>query len=338
MKKEWLILIVVSFIIYLDSIIHVSPREIHVSEVPLIDLIFALYHTILFLFVCYYLIPTFFYPKKYFFFFLSLIVAIIVFAIGEEGVIEKILTPESRGLDPVSWKSIYYFIGETIVPLMAFMTIKFVFDNLEKEKRLEQIEKNQLTNELKFLKSQIQPHILFNSLNNLYDFTLSKSDKAPELVLGLSNVLRYVLYETADEKVMLTKELDFLKDYIALQQMQLEGRGEINFQLNEIENAEQFKISPFLLIPYIENSFKHSLQTKETEIEINIKIEVNEQQLILNVENNFEKIENSNNLLTKGIGLENVKKRLVLLYPDRHELNIEDKENWYKVYLKIDLD
>jgi len=338
MKKEWLLMIVVLIIIYLDSIIHISHDEIHISDMLLVDFIILLYHTILFLFVSYYLIPKFFYSKKYLSFFLILFASICLFAFLEEGIIERIIAPNSRGMDPVSWKSIYYFIGETIVPLLAFMTIKFSFDNLENEKRIEQIEKNQLTNELKFLKSQIQPHILFNSLNNLYDFTLSKSDRAPELVLGLSNVLRYVLYETVEEKVILTKELDFLKDYIALQKMQLEGRGEINFQLNEIENAEQFKISPFLLIPYIENSFKHSLQTKETEIEINIKIEVNEQQLILNVENNFEKIENSNNLLTKGIGLENVKKRLVLLYPDRHELNIEDKENWYKVYLKIDLD
>jgi len=106
-------------------------------------------------------------------------------------------------------------------------------------------------------------------------------------VLGLSNVLRYVLYETVEEKVILTKELDFLKDYIELQKMQLESRGEINFQIKEKANSDQLKISPFLLIPFIENSFKHSLQTKEKGIVINMDIEIKEQQLMLMIENNY---------------------------------------------------
>jgi len=311
MKKEWLLLIVVSIIIYIDSIIHVSPNEIHISEMLLVDFIILLYHIPFFLFVSYYLIPKFFYPKKYFYFFLSLFASIILFAVVEEGVVERIIAHEARGRDAVTWLSIYYFIGETIVPLLVFMSVKFVFDNIEKEKRIEQIEKNQLTNELKFLKSQI---------------------------LGLSNVLRYVLYETVEEKVILTKELDFLKDYIELQKMQLESRGEINFQIKEKANSDQLKISPFLLIPFIENSFKHSLQTKEKGIVINMDIEIKEQQLMLMIENNFEKQSSSGNLLTKGIGLENVKKRLELIYPKYHQINIEDKENWYKVDLKIKLD
>jgi len=155
MKKEWLLLIVVSIIIYIDSIIHVSPNEIHISEMLLVDFIILLYHIPFFLFVSYYLIPKFFYPKKYFYFFLSLFASIILFAVVEEGVVERIIAHEARGRDAVTWLSIYYFIGETIVPLLVFMSVKFVFDNIEKEKRIEQIEKNQLTNELKFLKSQI---------------------------------------------------------------------------------------------------------------------------------------------------------------------------------------
>lgn len=337
MKKEWLALIVVLIIFYLNSIIYLSHNEVHISSMLLVDFIMSMYHALLFVFVSYYLIPKFFYTKQYFYFFLLLFASIILFAIVEEGVVEKIIAPNSRGLDPVSWKSIYYFLGEVTVPLLAFVTIKLLFDNLENEKRIEQIEKNQLTNELKFLKSQIQPHILFNSLNNLYDFTLSKSDRAPELVLGLSNVLRYVLYETVEEKVILTKEVDFLKDYIELQKMQLEGRGQINFQIKETTNPDGLKISPFLLIPFIENSFKHSLQTKEKEIVINLEIEIKEKELILMIENNFEKQNSSNDLLAKGIGLENVKKRLELLYPNQYQLNIEDQNNWYKVNLKIDL-
>lgn len=339
MKKEWILQLVVLFIFYLESIIFLSHGEVHISDMLGVDFIILLYHALLFLFVNYVLIPKFFYKKKYVLFFLALFAAIIIWAVVEEGIIEQILAPTSRGIDPVSWKSVYFFIGDTIVPLLSFMTIKFVFDNLEHERKMEQIEKDKLGNELKFLKSQIQPHILFNSLNNLYDFTLSKSDKAPELVLGLSNVLRYVLYETTTEQVTLSKELAFVNDYIALQKMQLEGRGEINFEINEETSVEDLKIAPFLLIPFIENSFKHSLDSKEKEIIINTKIDIRDQQLFLLVENNFEASNStSDDLLTKGIGLKNVEKRLSLLYPDKHQLEIEEKENWYKVQLNLNLE
>ena len=145
---------------------------------------------------------------------------------------------------------------------MAFASIKIVSDNIANQKRIEQIEKDSLTNELKFLKSQIQPHILFNSLNNLYEYTLSKSDKAPDLVLQLSNVLRYVLYETTAEHIALSKELHFVKEYIALQEIQLEGRGQIDFNLEHQKPLDQLIISPFLMIPFIENCFKHSFRDK----------------------------------------------------------------------------
>lgn len=337
MKNERIILIVALVVIYLDSIFDIAHNELHVSQVPLFDLFITLYHAILFLFVSYYLIPKYFYTKKYLHFFLFLSLSIILFTFLEEGVLEKTFVREERGNDEVSIVSIYFFIGEIIVPLLAFVAIKFFFDNLRKEKRIEQIQKDQLSNELKFLKSQIQPHILFNSLNSIYDFTLAKSDKAPEMVLELSNVLRYVLYETIEEKVTLIKELDFLKDYIALQTAQLEGRGEVNFQQEDLVDSEQLTISPFLLIPFIENSFKHSLQTKERGILINIKIEVDQSFLILNVENNYEDLNLSNNLLIKGIGLKNVEKRLELLYSDRYELEIVDQDKWYRVNLKINL-
>jgi len=338
MKKDWILYLVVLLLIYLNSVIYLDHGELHFSSIPGVDFIILLYHALLFLFVNNVLIPKFFYTKKYDLFFLTLLSAIFIWTIIEEGVLEQILAPDSRGMDSFSWRSVYFFIGDIIVPLLAFMTIKFIFDNLERERKMEQIEKDKLGNELKFLKSQIQPHILFNSLNNLYDFTISKSDKAPELVLGLSNVLRYVLYETESEQVTLTKELDFVKDYIALQKMQLEGRGEIHFQVIKSTNIDGLKIAPFLLIPFIENSFKHSLNSKETNIQIKITIEIIDQQLILTSENNFEKIDSSpDELLAKGIGLKNVKKRLELLYPQQHHLEIEEKENWYNIQLKLNL-
>ena len=141
-------------------------------------------------------------------------------------------------------------------------------------------DRDSLSNELKFLKSQIQPHILFNSLNSLYDYTLSKSDKAPELVLQLSSVLRYVLYDTTENLVPLTTELNFIEDYISLQKMQLEGRGTIEFSIKKNSTSETLKIAPFLLIPFIENSFKHSLSSKERAIIIKVQIDIQDLSLI----------------------------------------------------------
>lgn len=337
MKKKWLVLLIVLSLVYFDNIKHISHGELHFSSTPGTDFLLLLYHLTLFLIVNYLLIPNFFYKKKFVLFFASLFGLVILYSFLEEELIEKILDPTGKGNNDFNWSSIYFFLQENMVPLLAFMSIQFVFDSFEKERQLEQIEKNSLTNELKFLKSQIQPHILFNSLNSLYDYTLSKSDKAPELVLQLSNVLRYILYETSDKLVPLAKELIFVEDYVALQKMQLEGRGKVQLDINNPPKLS-LKIAPFLLIPFIENSFKHSLSSKEKGIAIIIKIKVEEQKIHLFVSNNFEsESSNTESLLTSGIGLKNVQKRLMLLYPNQHQLHLEEGKNLYKMKLELEL-
>ena len=342
MKKEWIFQIIVLFIFYLDEIVELDSRAIEYSSTPFIDLLFLLSHVPFYYFVAYILIPKFFYSKKYLWFVLALLGSILLLGIIEEGIIEKILTPNSRGRNQITFMAIYWVFVENFAPLLAVTTIKIMFDLFNHQQRIEQIEKDNLENELKFLKSQIQPHILFNSLNNLYDFTLSQSDKAPDLVLKLSNVLRYVLYETPDDRVPLTKEISFLQDYIELQKMQFEGRGKISFTLTEEHPEEHLKIAPFLLIPFIENSIKHSLGSKERDINVIIELWLKGNALQLLVENNYDKKPStSNELMTKGIGLKNVRKRLELLYPDQHQLKIQqiddDQNNIYKVQLNLNL-
>lgn len=330
MKKEWIFQIIVLLLHYFDTIKEVSHEGVEFSDTMGVDFVFLLYHATLFLIVNYVLIPQLFNKNKVVLFFIALFSLLVIYGIVEETVVERILDPEGRGVDELKWQSIYWFIQEIIVPLLAFMSIKFVFDSFERQQKIEQIERDSLTNELKFLKSQIQPHILFNSLNSLYDYTLSKSDKAPELVLQLSSVLRYVLYETSEVVVPISKELSFIEDYIALQQMQLEGRGEIECTITKDPLMEVLTVAPFLLIPFIENSFKHSLKSKERGIKI--KIAIQENRIHLLVENNFEHIAlPSEDLMAKGIGLKNVQKRLALLYPDKHELKIEKTDTFYKV-------
>lgn len=338
MKKEWIFLGLVLCMHYIDTIKEVHHEGISFTDEPWIDFLFLLYHITLYLIVIYVLIPKLFYKRKIGLFFCSLFGLLVIYAIVEEMGVEQILAPIGRGQDTFKWQSIYWFIQENMVPLLACMTVKFVMDNAEKERRLEQIEKDSLTNELKFLKSQIQPHILFNSLNSLYDYTLSKSDKAPELVLQLSSVLRYVLYETSGALVPLSKELNFIEDYVALQNMQLEGRGKIQFLINKNEEVQYLKIAPFLLIPFIENSFKHSLGSKERDIFIQIQIDIKDNVIHLLAENNFETVSaNTEGLMTKGIGLKNVQKRLSLLYPNQHQLEVIETPNLYKVNLNLQL-
>ena len=284
------------------------------------------------------LIERYFFTRRYLFFVLSLFAFLSVYGVIEEGILEKILTPRSRGRDPVNWRNVLMYWGEMSVPLLAFIAVKLMRANFEKEKRLEQIEKDNLTNELKLLKSQIQPHVLFNSLNNLYNFTLKKSDDAPELVLKLSNVLRYITYETAVEKVSLEKELAFITDYVDLQRMQYTGRGQIDFAVQKQLVNTDLKIAPFVLIPFIENSFKHSFGTKIRAVEVAISILLQGDKLTLSVLNNYEpRPTDERELTVGGIGLQNVQQRLELLYPQRYQLDIQEVNDRYEVNLQINL-
>lgn len=338
MKKELLFQFLALVILFLSSIFYVEHEGIFLSDSIGFDLLFTLYHLVLFLFVNYFLIPKFFHTKKYLLFFFSLFGTIIFFGIVEEGIIEKILTPDTKGRNDVTWQSLYWFFGEILIPMLTFVTIKFVFDNFAHQQRLEKIEKDKLRDELKLLKSQIQPHVLFNSLNNLYHFALKKSDELPSLILKLSNVLRYVVYEAQEEKVLLAKELAFIEDYVDLQEVQYKGRGVITCAIPNDLSDHGDKIAPFLLIPFIENSFKHSFGTKIKEVFVHISLSIEGKKLTLLVENNYE--EESNNkeeLIQGGIGLMNVKKRLELIYPNQHQLSLNAFKQHYSVRLTLNL-
>lgn len=339
MKSAWAaqgIALLFYFVYYITEIDH---NQLEVSNHIAKDSLFVCYHALLFLFVNYVLLKHFFVKRRLLLFFILLFVTIVFFGAVEEGIVEKILYPTSRGVNDVTWQSIYYFFQDIFMPLAVFVSLKMVYDNFEKQQALDEIQKNSLSNELKFLKSQIQPHVLFNSLNNLYEYTLDKSDKAPDLVLRLSSVLRYVLYETQEDYVSLRKELSFIQEYIELHEIQLEGRGIVRFEIAENAQKSKLRIAPFLLIPFLENSFKHSIETQVEGIQIVLQIQLDETELKFQLENNFgAKNTSTSQLTTGGIGLENVKKRLELLYPEKHKLNYTKADAIFKVDLELNLD
>ena len=203
----------------------------------------------------------------------------------------------------------------------------------------QELEKQTMQSELRFLKSQINPHFLFNTLNNLYALTLKKSDKAPEIVIKLSEMMRYMLYECNEKRVMLSKEVNYIKNYIDLESLRQGKNVKINFQL--IGDAGHRMIAPLMFTPFLENSFKHGVGNLIANGFVNIKLSVNGDDVDFYIENS--KPDKPPTSIHKdkrsgGIGLVNVQKRLNLLYPEKYDLQIKDTPNAYAVHLKINLD
>ncbi|GGI57481.1 sensor histidine kinase [Winogradskyella haliclonae] len=192
--------------------------------------------------------------------------------------------------------------------------------------------------ELKLLKGQLNPHFLFNTLNNLYGLSVVKSDKLPDLMLKLSDLLRYSLYDTKETYVSLEKEIQYLENYMSLEKIRLEDSTEIHF-IKSGDTASK-KIAPMLFIVFIENAFKHLGVSKDKKSSVSVLIESLNNQLIFKSRNSIDAVgvnHNSMETTNNGIGLKNAKKRLALLYPDKHQLIITKNDNSYDVSLTLDL-
>ncbi|QHT69457.1 sensor histidine kinase [Rhodocytophaga rosea] len=190
--------------------------------------------------------------------------------------------------------------------------------------------------ELSLLKAQIHPHFLFNTLNNLYGLTLEKSEEAPEIVLKISALLDYLLYKCNSPKVALTQEIEYIQNYLSLEKLRYNENLEVHFIVKG--KVKHKLIAPMLILPFVENSFKHGVshELDSTGISINILVEGNCLQLQV-INSKVPGLVNTPQQYTSGIGLQNVKKRLDLLYADKYQLNILDQETQYQVQLKLEL-
>jgi sensor histidine kinase YesM len=219
-----------------------------------------------------------------------------------------------------------------IVLTSAFKILKDTYKSLDEKKTLEnkflQTQLQLKEQELKFLKMQIHPHFLFNTLNTLYGFALKKSEKAPEMILKLSSLLDYILYQVDKPLVLLQDEIGHIEDYVSLEKFRFQERLQITFNKDLI--SEKLEIPPMLLLPFVENAFKHGTQIDGV-LAVNINLKVDENELDVTIENTAKNNENSK----KGIGLENIKKRLEMLHPKKHFLEISQEERVFKVNLKI---
>lgn len=214
----------------------------------------------------------------------------------------------------------------------AAIVLKQIREQLKNKEKEKNLIKEKLETELKYLRNQTQPHFLFNTLNNIYGLARKKSDETPEVVMKLSKLLRFMLYETSKRSIKIGDEIKMLDDYIELERIRYDGRLTINF-LREIDN-ECEQISPLLLLPFVENAFKHGASESRFESYIHIDIKLQNSLLNFKIENTKEN--NGKIEVNENIGLKNVKRQLELMYKE-YDMIVKNEQAQFKVNLMINL-
>lgn len=250
--------------------------------------------------------------------------------------------------------SLYY-----ITPLLAIKVMRDIINSRTKNMQLEmerlqlekanlnlqtqslQLQKNNLNLELSFLKSQVNPHFLFNTLNAIYTKTVDVDEQAADLVLKLSDLMRYSLYESSKENVVLSKEISYIENYLDLERARFSDKVTINYELTG--NPEEYLIAPLLLVSFVENAFKHGTAKSKYASYVDISIVLDQNTLYFKIKNNIPQHARQSPPRAKedkvgGFGLSNTSKRLQLLYPDRHQLSVQQSESEFSVDLELELD
>ncbi|MBU8891210.1 MAG: histidine kinase [Bacteroidales bacterium] len=290
----------------------------------------------------YFFIPRFLLRRQYYSFFLSVMPVAFVLGLLQRYIdyhtFYQELWPDYVIEYPwLYWpKVLYGSIGVYTIAAIAAI-IKLLKQWFTTQQINNSLRQEKLAAELKFLKAQIHPHFLFNTLNNLYALTLKKSSKAPEVVLKLSDLLDYMLYECNVPKVGLDKEIAMLENYIELEKIRYGDDLKVDFK---VDNASKsVLISPMLLLPLIENAFKHGVSGEINSKWLNINLETNNGNLEFSIENSKDpKSQNKKESYTEGIGLKNVIRRLELVYKDVHQLQVNDKGESFKVVLNVEIE
>ncbi len=287
-----------------------------------------LYHIALFYFNAYVLFPRFFNWRRWWIY-VPCIIFIIAFSYHAKLYLLDLFSPTFK-LTTINQRILFF-------PTIPFLIASFIFSAVKKKIQVERIEKERkaerLAAELKFLRSQVSPHFLFNMMTNMVALARKKSDLLEPSLIKLSDMLRYMLYETEEEKSTVSKEIEYLENYIELQQLRFGDNVLIETKIdNEHNNCT---IEPMLLIPFVENAFKHGIGLAINPF-ISIELKVRNNRLEFNVANNYNGRRQSKDK-SSGIGLMNVRNRLNLLYPGRYKLDIKDNGEVYIVHLNLEL-
>lgn len=287
-----------------------------------------------------FLMPRFLFRKKTIAFITVYILLILVFAflqrlIDNHIIIRYYLT--FWKIEPILSAPVFlYNISKLQFVVTIPLAFKLFYYLAEEKNKVQIISSQKLQAELSSLRNQFHPHFLFNVLNSLYSKILTKSDDSAEIVLRISDLLRFSIYDVNNRNISLQNEVDYLKNYISLQQLRFENQLQLSFSVHG--TIENHSIEPFLILPFIENSFKYSLD-EVGQAWITISIAVTNGWLSVKIENSLPKeISKTTENLNSGIGIANVKRRLELLYPEKHILTVKNEITSFFVSLKIKIE
>ena len=250
-----------------------------------------------------------------------LIPAIILNRVATYHIIFPFLYGEIPAYELYTAKRFLYALLNILPVIGIVATIKLLRHQLAEQKRIAALEKGQLVAELSFLKAQTNPHFLFNTLNNIYALARKKSEQTAPVVLQLSKILRFMLYECNQHKILIQREVQIIEDYLELEKLRYNDRLKLNF--TKKITAPNQAIAPLLLLPFVENAFKHSANHTRFDTTIDIILMVEKNQLNFKVKNQKEDDTEKNEL---GIGLKNVQRQLELTYPEKYSLHINDAD------------
>ena len=287
-------------------------------------------------FIIYALVPKYFNKQSYGKFLMFSLLSVIIFSLFNS-LLQDLLLDILYNKRLRSY-TIYALVSATDIIIYAsvFFAVVTIPQTYLTSQRNKQLEKERLETELSFLKSQINPHFLFNALNSIYVLIEEDKKMAADTLLKFSDMLRYQLYDCSGPLMPLGKELAFLHDYAALEKMRNSQKLNVSFDIQK--DMEHISIPPFILLPFIENAFKHISRYTGKLNFINIHFSTDQNTFIFSVANSFEKQDTGYTHQEGGIGLQNVKRRLELLYPEKHTLDIQEKEGIYSVRLKLERD
>lgn len=308
------------------------------------------YHTTgglltIFPFLFYYkvIVPRYLFTRRYLLFVCALLLFIVAYDlyiryVTDLGISKMSFLPDgvrkiARGaFKRADW--IRQSITLTITNLLSVTAVAFFTQVLRKERQVQQLQQQQLRMELDALKAQLHPHFFFNTLNNIYSLALQRSAATAPVVNKLAAMMRYMLYLSDASAVPVQQEIDFISNYISLEQLRHDDNVHISFDFQG--KAEGVTIAPFLLLPFVENAFKHGIDNETGNGFTEIVIVTEPGELTMTVKNSKPQFA-TDTVNHKGVGLSNVQKRLALLHPDKHKLLITDTEHQYSVYLNLSL-
>lgn len=312
--------------------LNIDPEKSFINALFFLPGHFLMVYTLL-----YFLIPKFLLQRRFWPFFIGFIITVLLCSFYTV-VAQLSLTnvPSGTTLSVGTTLS----IGRNILPFIHVgaiaASIKLLKHWYFQRKQTIEAEQQKTVAELKLLKAQLHPHFLFNTLNNLYSHTLEFSPKSPEIVLKLSSLLRFMIYESNTSKIALSKEIELLQNYIALEQLRYGDRLELSIAING--EIEDYQIAPLLLLPFLENAFKHGTSRQIDQCWISLDLTVENSAMVFKLVNSIDPQSDEQEITVGGIGLENVMRRLQLLYKDNHYVETIKMEEVFVVNLTISLE